>query len=175
MRIGSRGQQGISTSIIIVAAVILILLLLAGAVVVGAIVLLIFMPFNGPPYIVPDPLMTMGMELNKVKRGGVASISSSVVQFGAGQEYHADAVSAEAGMGRDRALFCCKGADYGSDDSSAKCDGYEFNGEGPPPGTFSCSEAGKMIAVNKAISGKAMAYCPIGSGKCAIGFKPSRG
>ncbi|MCD6523113.1 MAG: hypothetical protein J7K68_05175 [Candidatus Diapherotrites archaeon] len=114
------------------------------------------------------PLTIMGQELNKVRMGGVASTSTAVVQFQEGVEYEADAIAEEVGMNGGMVVFCCDGADYGSDDSEAKCENYMFTDHD----AFECD--GETLTVNQNIAGRVRAYCPIGDGKCIIGFKVAR-
>ncbi|MCD6522768.1 MAG: hypothetical protein J7K68_03385 [Candidatus Diapherotrites archaeon] len=140
--------------------------LLIAAVVAGAILVILLSMIGGFMPVGQDPLTVMGQELNKVKKGGVASTSTAVVQFQEGQEYTADAVAQEAGINKGMVVFCCEGVD----DPDGKCEGYMFDEH---EDAFECN--GKTLTVKQNIAGKVRAYCPIGEGKCIIGFKLTRG
>ncbi len=138
--------------------------LLIAAVVAGAILVILLSMIGGFVPVGQDPLTVMGQELNKVKKGGVASTSTQVVQFAEGQEFTADAVARSAGVNLGQVQFCCGSVD----DVDGKCTGYEFSGD-----TFDCKE--DDLTVNSQISGKIRAYCPLSSEHpCIIGFKVSR-
>jgi len=138
--------------------------LLIAAVVAGAILVILLSMIGGFVPVGQDPLTVMGQELNKVKKGGVASTSSQVVQFSEGAEFTADAVAREAGVNLGQVQFCCSSA------SEEKCTGYMFDENAD---SFECD--GTTLTVTAAISGKIRAYCPISSDSpCVIGFKVSR-
>jgi len=138
--------------------------LLIAAVVAGAILVILLSMIGGFVPVGQDPLTVMGQELNKVKKGGVASTSTQVVQFSEGQEFTADAVAREAGVNLGNVQFCCGDVE----DHDDKCPGYEFDAD-----SFKCSA--DNLVVTGQISGKVRAYCPIASDyPCVIGFKVSR-
>jgi len=141
--------------------------LLIAAVVAGAILVILLSMIGG--FVAPGqaPLTVMGQELNKVKKGGVASTSSQIVQFSEGEEFSSDAVAREASVNLGQVEFCCSGVD----DADSKCDGYFFDEEESE--SFECDA--DTVVVNKAIAGKVRAYCPISSDHpCIVGFKISR-
>ena len=140
--------------------------LLIAAVVAGAILVILLSMIGGFVPVGQDPLTVMGQELNRVKKGGVASTSTQVVQFAEGQEYTADSVAREAQVNLGNVQFCCGSVD----DTDGKCTGYSFDDQSD---SFDCSP--DDLAVTAAISGKVRAYCPIDSSHpCVIGFKVSR-
>ena len=141
--------------------------LLIAAVVAGAILVILLSMIGGFVPVGQDPLTVMGQELNKVKKGGVASTSSQTVQFSQGEEFESDAVAKEAGVNKGQVFFCC---DQEVGDATAKCDGYEFIEQD----AFECSSEGDVLIVNDDISGKVRAYCPTSDDPCIIGFKVSR-
>ncbi|MCK4327704.1 MAG: hypothetical protein KAW41_04475 [Candidatus Diapherotrites archaeon] len=139
--------------------------LLIAAVVAGAILVILLSMISGFVPVGQDPLTVMGQELNKVKKGGVCSTSSQVVQFSDGQEFSADAVAREAGINLGQVQFCCSGVE----DEGGKCDGYMFDDED----AFDCDEASLLVTAQ--MSGKVRSCCPISSdAPCVIGFKASR-
>ena len=136
--------------------------LLIAAVVAGAILVILLSMIGGFMPVGQDPLTVMGQELNRVKKGGVASTSTQVVMFAEGQEFTADAIAREAQVNLGNVKFCC------DESVSDKCTGYTFDSD-----SFDCSE--DNLVVNSQISGKIRASCPISSDEpCVIGFKVSR-
>ncbi len=151
--------------------------LLIAAVVAGAILVILLSMIGGFVPVGQDPLTVMGQELNKVKKGGVASTSSQVVQFQEGQEFTANAVAKEAGLSTGQVQFCCTD---GVTDLNNKCTStsgdvsYRFDAEDSKASFEECSP--QELIVNSQISGKIRAYCPVeSSAPCIIGFKVSRG
>jgi len=138
--------------------------LLIAAVVAGAILVILLSMIGGFTAVGSEPDQVMAQELNKVKRGGIASTSSSVVKFPEGNYYEADAIALQAGLNKGSVKFCCT---Y-SGDSSDKCKNYEFDDE-----FFDCDED-VINEVTQTVSGKIRAYCPPNSGDCVIGFKSAR-
>ena len=141
--------------------------LLIAAVVAGAILVILLSMIGGFVPVGQDPLTVMGQELNKVKKGGVASTSSQTVQFSQGEEFESDAVAKEAGINKGQVVFCCG---QSSGDGDPKCDNYEFTEQD----AFECSSEGDVLIVEEDISGKVRAYCPTSDDPCIIGFKVSR-
>lgn len=143
--------------------------LLIAAVVAGAILVILLSMIGG--FIQPgqDPVTVMAQELNKVKKGGVASTSKAVVQFSEGDEFSSDAIATAAGLNRGSLEFCCSGAE----DSDGKCENYAFDDLTSGVEAFICDGPNTVI-VDQDIAGKIRAYCPLNEDKCIIGFRQAR-
>lgn len=123
------------------------------------------MVFAGFTVAPQDPLTVMGQEVNKVKKGGVSSISSQVTSFSEGQEFTADAVARVAGVNLGKVEFCCGNVN----DVDGKCVGYEIDVP-----NVECSPDSFIVVKDMVI--RIRAYCPLNSSyPCVIGFKQDRG